>query len=138
MSTDRQSSTRWLWYDGWEKDEPRELQGKACVSEKPLAAHCVVPAIACKALSVREESRVKCSPGPRDRCSPLPASIPALPAQEAKAERRKASGSSIPAGSPPAGQGGSKGCCQGRAASLGDVLPKTDAPGGAVGLGGKN
>lgn len=63
------SSTRWLRDAGWEEDEPWEMQGEHVhVPEKPLAARCVVEAIACKALSVREESRVKCSPGPRDRC----------------------------------------------------------------------
>lgn len=54
------------------------------MSEKPLAARCVVPAIACKALSAREDSRVERSPGPWDRCSPL----------EARAELQKGSGSS--------------------------------------------
>lgn len=118
------------------------------MSEKPLAARCVVPAIACKALSVREESRVKCSPGPRDRCSPPPASIPALPAREAKAEQRKVSASSIPAGRPPAGQGDSKGCCQGKAASRGTAqtlrsrrcTPKNSHPRTeeVVGFGGEN
>lgn len=80
----RQSSSCWLWRDGGGKDGPVALWGGACVSEKPLAACCVVPTIACKALSAREDSRVECSPGPWDRCSPL----------EARAELRKGSGSS--------------------------------------------
>lgn len=73
---------RWLCCDGQGKDEPGELQGGACESEKPLAACCVVPAIACKALSAREDSRVKCSQGLQDRCS-----------LEVKAELQAASGS---------------------------------------------
>lgn len=125
------SSTRWRWHDGWEKDEPRELQERVCVSDKPLAAHCVVPAIACKAPSVREESRVKCSPGPRDRCSPPPASIPALPAPEAQPEQRKAPGSSSPAGRQgrlPPGKGCAHGHSPGSPVAVIQSSPKTNCP----------
>lgn len=101
------------------------------MSEKPLAARCVVPAIACKALSVREESRVKCSLGPRDRCR-LPHPCP--PHNGRAAER---GWEPHPAGSPPAGRRDSKGCCgeglhpcaQPRISRTADVLPKTATPG---------
>lgn len=62
---------------------------------------------------------------------------PALPTREAKAEQRKASGSGIPAGSPPARQRAEKAAAgkglqpwaQPRLSQTGDVLPKTATPG---------